>query len=384
MVTACHQDNVGSETGNRRSGKTERSKKGRTGEHRRSRDNSDISGNSALLISSDTLILPEESMIRSKLNLRRAESREYILEITTTGVVNPLPGHLAEISSPFEGRIIRSLVSLGQKVNQGTPLFEVSSSDYLESMKLYMEASHKKEIAEKNYHRKRELLDSGIGSGREYEEALLEYELSRKELEKAGSILNIFNIDPEKASLIDPLIVRSPIRGEVVSANIIVGQYLRSDSDPVITVADLDKVWIVARVREKELDAIASGDYVEVFTENNQGRPVTGSVGYIGKIMNEETRSVDVYIEVDNSGQHLRSGMFVTVRFHHNLPEAIIIPGKAVLQDNDKSFLYVQHGDNLFVKQEVTLISIPDHRVIVSSGLEPGSIIVSEGGIYLR
>lgn len=337
-----------------------------------------------ILVRGDSVFITEDSPVCSKLKIQTVSSREYLVELTTSGVVRPLSGHLAEISTPFEGRIEKSFIKLGQKVNKGTPLFEVSSSDYLESLRMYLQALREKELADKNYRRKKDLMDSGVGSGKEYEEAKLQFDLSDKELEKAAAILKIYNINPADADLGQPLIIRSPIRGEIVEDNVIVGQYLKSDSDPVTTIADLDNVWIVARVKEKDLGTIGLQDEVKIFTEGNPGNHVSGSVDYIGNMMDEQTRSVEVYIECNNADHFLKSGMFVTVRFYHNLPEVMIIPGSSVLQDFDKSYLYVKEGPDLYIKREVTVTSIPDKKLIVNSGLESGKTIVTEGAIYLH
>ena len=337
-----------------------------------------------ILIRGDSVFIAEESPVCAKLKVQTVHYQDYLVEFTTSGVVRPLSGHLAEISTPFEGRIGKSFIKLGQKVNKGTPLFEVSSSDYLESLRMYLQALHEKELAEKNYRRKKDLMDSGIGSGKDYEEARLQFDLSDKELEKTAAILKIYNINPADVDLDRPLIVRSPIRGEIVNDNIIVGQYLKADSDPVTTIADLDKVWIVARVKEKDLGTIGIQDEVEILTEGNPGNPVKGSVDYIGSMMNEQTRSVEVYIECENGDHILKSGMFVTVRFYHKLPNVIIIPGSSVLQDYNKSYLYSKESSDLYVRREVIVTTIPDKKLIVSSGLKPGSSIVTEGAIYLQ
>ncbi len=48
-----------------------------------------------------------------------------------------------------------------------------------------------------------------------------------------------------------PLVVRSPISGEIIENNIVTGQYLKDDTEPVAIVADLSEVWIAAQVKKK-------------------------------------------------------------------------------------------------------------------------------------
>jgi membrane fusion protein, heavy metal efflux system len=332
----------------------------------------------------DTVFVPAGSNVYSKLKMQTIHSQEHLRQFTTTGVVKPLSGHLAEISVPFEGRIIKSFIKLGQKVNTGTPLFEVSSSDYLESVRMCLQASRERELADKNYRRKKELLESGVSSRKEFDEAKLTLDLAEKEYEKTKAILKIYNLNPEEADLTQPLIVRSPISGEIVHTDITVGQYIKSDSDPIVTVADLDKIWVVARVKEKDLGAINPQDQAEIVTESYPNKPICGVVDYVGNIMNEQTRSVEVYIECDNPEKILKSGMFVAARFYHKLINVIIVPSSSVLQDYDTSYLFIQAGPEVFVKKAVEVTSVGDEKLMVHSGLEAGNIIVSEGGIYLK
>ncbi len=332
----------------------------------------------------DTVFISTNSNVFTKLKMQSIHSQEHLRQFTTTGVVKPLSGHLAEISAPVEGRIVKSFIKLGQKVSTGTPLFEVSSADYLESVKMCIKARSERELAEKNYIRKKDLLESGVSSKKDFDEAKLALDLAEKECEKTTAILKIYNLNPEEADLTQTLIVRSPISGEIVHTDITVGQYIRSDSDPIVTIADLEKIWVVARVKEKDLGAVNPQDKVEVVTESFPDKAINGVVDYIGNIMNEQTRSVEVYIGCENPDKILKSGMFVTARFYHKLPNAIIIPASSVLQDYNKSYLFVQAGPEMFVKRSVEVTSVGEDKLMVRSGLEIGNIIVSEGGIYLR
>jgi cobalt-zinc-cadmium efflux system membrane fusion protein len=377
-IAACrNNENPSPETGNNDHVRMSRHR----WRHRGAQQPADPDG---IIVRGDSVFVPKSCPVYSKMKLQTIYPEEYLTQFTTTGVVKPMSGHLAQVTSPFEGRIVKSFTRLGQKVTTGMPLFEVSSSDYLESVRMFMQARRERELAEKNYTRKKDLLETGIGSHKEYDEAKLQFDLADKELEKTSAILSIFNIGPDDADLGKPLIVRSPISGEIVQSDITVGQYIKSDSDPIVTVADLKKIWIVARVKEKDLGSISLKDPVEVFTESQPEKPTKGSVDYIGNIMNEQTRSVEVFIECENNGQSLKSGMFVTVWFYHKLSDAMIVPASAVLQDYNRSYLFLQTGPELYIKKEVAVRSIPENRLIVSSGLDRGSLIVSEGAIYLH
>jgi cobalt-zinc-cadmium efflux system membrane fusion protein len=378
FIVACHNsadNNQKAYGGN--SGRMERHRK-----RMRHSDPPEVFAN--ILTKGDTVIVPPASPVTANLTMFTVDNQGYDAEFTTTGVVKPLTGHKAEVASPFGGRIIKSFVRLGQKIDTGNPLFEVSSSDYLEYVKMFLQAKRERELAEKNYKRKKDLLETGVSSNKEFDEAKLEFDLADKEYEKAEAMLKILNLNPEDADLAHPLIVKSPITGEIVDIDITVGQYIKSDAAPIVTIADIDKIWVVANVKEKDLGSISLNDQVEIISEVKPDLAVRGTVNYIGDILNQSTRSVEVYIECQNSSHYLKCGMFVTVHFYHELANAIIIPASSALQDDNKTYLFVKTGDRMYVKRQIKASSIPDDKLIVHSGLQKGDIIVSEGSIYLR
>jgi cobalt-zinc-cadmium efflux system membrane fusion protein len=332
----------------------------------------------------DTIFVPSDSPVSRKLELLTIKSQDYSAQFVTTGVVKPLSGHLAHVTTPFDGRIIKSFVTLGEKVRAGSPLFEVNSSDYLETVRTCIQASQSRELAEKNYLRKKELLESGVSSRKDFDEAKLEFEMAQKECEKTRAILKIYNLDPQEADMAKPLIVTSPISGEIVQTDITVGQYVKSDSDPIVTVADLDKIWVIARVKEKDLSAIKTNDKAEVLTESDPDKPIKGIVNYIGNIMDEQTRSVEVYLECENRERIMKPGMFITVTFYRDLDNTIVIPSSSVLQDDQNSYVFREIAKDLYLKQIVQTETSGERKVIVRSGISEGDKIVSEGAIYLR
>jgi cobalt-zinc-cadmium efflux system membrane fusion protein len=332
----------------------------------------------------DTIYVPSGSPASKKLELLTVKSQDYSAQFITTGVIKPLAGHLAHVTTPFDGRVVKSFVRLGEKVRAGTPLFEVNSTDYLETVRTCMQARQQMELAEKNFLRKKELLESGVSSRKDYDEAKMEFEMAEKECEKTNAILEIYNLNPRDADMAKPLIVRSPIAGEIVQTEITVGQYIKSDAEPIVTIADLEKIWVIARVKEKDLGTINLKDSADVIAESFPDKPIKGVVNYIGNMMDEQTRSVEVYLECENQERILKPGMFITTRFYRELDNVIIIPSSSLLQDEESSYVFMEIAPDLYLKKNIYAETIGERKVIVRSGLNEGDIIVSEGAIYLR
>ena len=78
----------------------------------------------------DTIIINENSPVLTQMSVQKASLKDYSSEFKTVGTVRPVSGKCAEIAAPFAGRITKSYVQLGLKVNSGVPIFELSTSDF--------------------------------------------------------------------------------------------------------------------------------------------------------------------------------------------------------------------------------------------------------------
>jgi cobalt-zinc-cadmium efflux system membrane fusion protein len=334
-------------------------------------------------VDGNIISLKENANIKSLIKVEKVAAEDFRLELVTAGIVRSIPNNYAEIAPPFAGRILKSYVRLGQKVEPGSPIFEMSSPDYFNAQKEYFDAKQEFKQAELNLKRQQDLLKNGVGVQRELEEAETDFATKKSALENAAAALRIFNINPENTVLGQPLIVTSPIKGEIVDNNIVIGQYLKEDAAPIAIVAELSKVWIVGQVKEKDIRFIHELDEVQVNIAAFPDRIIKGKVYHVNEIVDEDTRSVQVLIECDNKEHDLKPGMYVTVRFIDTPEPAILINSKAVLQMNDHQFVYVQVGKDQYEKRKIETEGTSNGKVVVKSGLKSGEMVVSEGGIYL-
>lgn len=329
------------------------------------------------------ITITENSNIKNRIKTEKVLLEEFRYEIITAGTVRSIPNNYAEIAPPFAGRILKSYVHLGQKVQSGSPIFEISSPAYFNAQKEYFDAKEEFKRAELNLKRQQDLLKNGVGVQRELEEAETEYATKKSALENAAAALRIFNVNPEKITLGEALVVTSPINGEIVENKIVIGQYLKEDADPVAIVAEISEVWIVGQVKEKDIRFIHELDEVQVIIAAYPDRIIKGKVYHVEEIVDEETRSVQVLIECDNKERELKPGMYATVRFMDTPKPAILIPSKAVLQMDDNQFVFVQVGKDQYEKRKIETEGTSNGKIVVNSGLKDGEIIISEGGIYL-
>jgi cobalt-zinc-cadmium efflux system membrane fusion protein len=331
----------------------------------------------------DTIYVAANAAVNTRLTLYAVAQQDYSTGFTATGAVKAIAGQMAGIAPPFDGRITQSFVSLGQRIPAGAPIFELHSPAFSEVVKSYYQALQAKKMAQSNLRRRKDLVANGVGIARELEEAETEYELAFREYETAEANLKTLHINPAEASPSQALHVTSPIAGEVVQTNMVIGQYVKSDDPPLAIVADLSNVWVAAQVKEPDVATISPNDIVNIYTNTNPDHPIAGRVSHISQLLDEETRTVQVLITCANKDRLLKPGMYVSAYFAHPPEASIIIPSNALLQKDKYSYVLIEVDKDVYLRQEVWATQIGDEDSLIRGGLEDGDVIVSEGGIYL-
>ena len=341
--------------------------------------------NTDLTFEGDVIVIKENSPIFEQLVVKEAQLQDFEAEFRTVGTVRPVSGKYAEIAPPFAGRIVKSFVRLGQKINADAPIFEISSSDFYEAAKSYFAAQSANEVAQRNYNRQKELAANGVASQRDLDEAQSEALIAKQEFEQAKASLQMFNVDVASFQMGQPLKVVSPIAGEVVKQNITIGGFVKEDAEPLAVVADLSHVWVDALVKEKYFGAIKQGDRVEIYTDAHPDKIIWGNIYYIGEILDEETRSLEVIVECNNADRELKLGMFCRADFLSAPTKEIILPATAVMQEQYNAFVMIEIEKGKYIRRKVeveTSLHIDEVRVV--SGIAEGEKVVVEGGIFLN
>lgn len=334
-------------------------------------------------VSNQVIRLREGSNIKTRIKTTAVSEEQFSFQLVTAGIVTSIPNHFAEIAPPFAGRIQKSFVRIGQRVQVGTPLFEISSPDYFAAQKDYLEARQAFKQSELNLKRQRDLLKNGVGVLQEVEEAETEFITQKATLTQAGAALKIFSVDPDRMVLGEPLVVRAPIAGEVINNTIVMGQYIKEDAEPVAIIAALEKVWVIGKVKEKDLIHLDKLHRVHIELSAYPGLEMDGKIHHINEIVDEETRSVEVLIEIDNQDRKLKPGMYVNVHFIDRPGQVIFIPTKALMQEEESAFVYIKVGENQYRRKDVVTAGSSGDRTVVIQGLTNDAEVISEGGIYL-
>jgi len=173
--------------------------------------------------------------------------------------------------------------------------------------------------------------------------------------------------------------------GTVVKKLIEQGDYVRQGQS-LLQIANLSRVWAVFQAYETDLPFIHRGQQLQFTAEALPGETFTGRVTFIDPILNGQTRTAGVRVEMANGGGRFKPEMLlvgnVAASMQKYADEGVIIPKSAVLWTGRRSVVYVKDDveeQPTFLLRQVTLgPSLPDGYVVLD-GLAEGEEIVTNG-----
>ncbi len=289
--------------------------------------------------------------------------------------------HMAAMGPPVQGRVASVSVVLGDTVKAGALLVTISAPDIAAARAQVSEAKASRGLAATTAARAKVLVEKGAGSEAERLQAEAALSQAQSEEQRAVAALSALGGGGTASGSYQ---LRSPIAGVVVQRSASVGTVVHTDQpDPVVTVADLSTVWVLADVYEQDLARVHVGDEASVDVVAFPGRKFAGKVTQIGSTIDPQTRVARARIELGNADLALRPGMFANVHASGLTPGNVEIPISAVLARRDRYFVFVKTPQGTYVRREIERGDQRGARVGVLSGLAVGDSVVTEGAILL-
>jgi membrane fusion protein, copper/silver efflux system len=303
-------------------------------------------------------------------NISTIEARRQTIshEIHAVGIVSFAEPLQATVAARFRGRIERLYVgSTGQKVNRGDPLFELYSPDLITAEQEYLLVAADRPARD----------SSGESTARQLFESardrlVLNYGLTStqvKEIESAGQVL-------------PAILFYSPMSGTVIRKDVQEGQFVEQGS-VLYSLADLSRVWVLLDVYEQDIRFIKVGSGVTLSVQAYPAETFPGRVIFIEPVVDNDTRTVRVRLEVPNPGGRLRPGMYVEGEIMARKENSLGVPRQAVLNTGKKSVVWVEVARNTFEPRRVTTGISGETFVEILSGLRGGERVAATGGFLL-
>ena len=190
--------------------------------------------------------------------------------IVATGTVEFDADRIARILAPVAGQVQDLRLNVGDDVRRGDTLFVLSSREVASAIAEHLASQKDLDLAEKTFAMTKDLFEHDAASRIAMQQSENEVAKSRARVAQTGEVLRVLGFDDSavanSATLPSRVPIRAPLGGIVTERTITNGQFVGTESTPLMTIADLTTVWVQADVFERDLHSIAAGQKADVTT----------------------------------------------------------------------------------------------------------------------
>lgn len=154
-------------------------------------------------------------------------------------------------------------------------------------------------------------------------------------------------------------------------------------SDTLLVYKKGGTVWIYADVFEMDLSGIKKGQSAKISANYLEGRVIPGRVTSTDQVVDPETRTAKVRIQIKNSPVNIRAESYVNVSIYVPLGEHLAVPLDAIVDTGKESFVFVKKDDDTLEPRKVTIKLRAGDKVAIAKGLSEGEKIVTSGNFLV-
>lgn len=326
---------------------------------------------------SDEIVFTRQQANAIGLEVYNVEPGIFSQVIKTSGQIQSAQGDEATIVATTNGIVsfpARSIIE-GAPVGTGTTIVTISARNLYEGDPV-AKAKITYETALKEFKRAEGLVKDKIISEKEFEQSRLKYENARTAYEAQATNVTASGVK-----------VTTPISGYIKNRLVNQGEFV-SVGQPIATVSKNRRLQLRADVSENyfnELGKIRNANFVVSY--NNKAyrlADLNGRLLSFGKATNETSFYIPVTFEFDNIGDFI-PGSYVEVYLLATPQNNVIsIPVSALTEEQGIYFVYLQIGEEEFLKREIAIGESDGKNVRVLSGLSTGDKVVIKGAYQVK
>lgn len=284
------------------------------------------------------------------------EQKEVSSLLKLNGKIDVPPQNLVSISVPMGGYLKYTNLLEGMHVSKGQVLCVIEDQQYIQLQEDYLLAKAKIGYAKAEFERQKELNKSKASSDKVYQQAQAEYNSLAVMVQSYGEKLKFAGINPSQVStksISKSINVYSPINGYVSKVNVNRGKYV-TPSDILFEIVNPSDIHLAITVFEKDINKMEIGQSVVAYTNTNPEKKYSCEIILIGKDFSED-RSTEMHCHFTNYDKTLLPGMYMNAEIKLKSSQANVIPTDAIVNFENKNYVFVAQGKNSFEMKEITI-----------------------------
>jgi membrane fusion protein, multidrug efflux system len=305
----------------------------------------------------------------------KAEFQPWQPQVKAVGSLRAVRG--VDVTSEISG-LVRSLhFESGEEVKDGQVLVELNADADIAQLHAYQAAA---DLANTIYERDKKQFEIQAVS-----QATLDTEAADLKSKRA-------QVAAQQA-VVDKKTILAPFGGRLGISTVNPGQYI-NPGDKIVTLQDLNPLYVDFYLPQQELSLIALGQTVAVTTDTYPGRTFTGTITVVNPKVDPDTRNFQAEATIANPKRVLLPGMYATVEVRAGVMQRYLTLPQTVVTYNpygDTVFVIQENGKGadgrprLIVQQRfVTVGPIRGDQVAILTEVKEGDLVVTSGQLKLK
>ncbi|QDT27490.1 Multidrug export protein EmrA [Gimesia panareensis] len=338
--------------------------------------------------------VPTKTIIPQPIAVQVTRSTTKNLEKRINLVGNLEAGSQVEIRTRFSGYIKSMPFDVGDRIQEGDVILELNDSENRELVtkadaalsvaKAQLKAQlTSQELAQKAYNRLLVLQKSGVSTRQQMEEsqASLAIEEAQTELEQARVDQAEADLEQSRLRLQENKILATT-SGFLAERLVDVGDLAKPDV-ALMKIVNLDHVRTIVHIVEKDYEDVKVGQEAAITVDTFPDQIFAGRVKRKAPVLDPQTRTAAVHIEIPNKDFALKPGMHsrVQIVFEHR-PKTKVLPIASLTRrkDGPGSAVFIIGGNPPMTQRRNIEVGISDGELVeILSGLNPDDLVITLG-----
>jgi RND family efflux transporter MFP subunit len=307
-----------------------------------------------------------------------------------------MAGADVQVLAPRNGYIMKLPFDVGDPIQQGQVIVELDDREQQElvagaraalvvaqAQKKAAEAQVQMVLSELN--RQKKLVDRSAASQQSLDQAQAQWDIAvaQRELEEARVKQAQSEVDRNLLALKDSKIL-APISGFVGERFKETGDLAKPDV-PLLRIVAFDTVRTIVHVVEKDYPRVQVGQHATIEVDAFPHVEFFGTVIRKAPLLNPNTRTAAVQIEIPNSDQQLKPGMHARVSLVFERRDAVLLPVAALLDNHDHPTVLIVENDPPTIREQAVKTGLNDGEFVeILAGVSPTDRVVTMGNRLVK
>ena len=315
-----------------------------------------------------------------------SETRTIPVQITAIGTGEAYS--TVAVKSMVSGQIVKIFYKDGQYVRKGQLLFEIDRRPYQAALLQ----------ARANMDRDRDIYENDQRDAKRYEFLVKkdyvpreQYDQLRSNAEAQGAVVAADKAAMQNIEIqLDYCMIRSPIGGRTGSTQIQIGNVVKANDVPMLTIAKVNPIYVDFSVPERYLADIKKYNgpgglkVTALIPGLPANAPEVGRLTFINNQVDTATGTILLKGTFRNTRRLLWPGQFANVTLYlTTMPNAVLVPSQAVQTGQDEQYVFVIKPDMSVGMRPVKTGVTYDGHTVIEKGISAGERVVTDGQMRL-